>query len=68
LLLVVVFVVVVGDGGGDDVGVAVVEAVVAAAFMVMVFNAQELRRIQEVTLIHYEVNFFAQDTHWEGSH
>lgn len=46
--------IVVVEGGGG--GVAVVEAAVAATFVVVVFNAQE------VTLIHYEVNFSAQDT------
>jgi len=64
--LLVVVVVVSGGGGGG--GVAVVEAAVAATFVVVVFNAQELRRIQEVTLIHYGVNFFAQDTHWGWIH
>jgi hypothetical protein len=46
----------------------VVVVVVAAAFVVVVFNAQELLRVQEVTLIHYGVNFFAQDTHWGWIH
>ena len=55
-----------GGGGGDGGGGGV--AVVAATFVVVVFNAQELRRIQEVTLIHYGVNFFAQDMHWGWIH
>jgi hypothetical protein len=58
-VVVVVVVVVVGVVG---------VAVVAATFVVVVFNAQELRRIQEVTLIHYGVNFFAQDMHWGWIH
>jgi len=59
--------VVVGGGGGGG-GVAVVEAAVAATFVLVVFDAQELWRIQEVTFIHYGVNFFAQDTCWGWIH
>jgi len=42
--------------------------VVAAAFVAVVFNSQEGWRIQEVTLIHYGVNSFAQDTCWGWIH
>jgi hypothetical protein len=68
LVVVVVVVVGGGGGGGGGVGVGVGVAVVAATFMVVVFNAQELWRIQEVTLIHYGVNFFAQDMLWGWIH